>query len=547
MYLKKALVALMCLGMVMGMFACGAPSDSGSPSPSPENTDGEAEQSDSAQELSLPIVSDDSVTLTYMGNDVWCPNRSFKDGLAVQNEIEGRTGVHIEWEVYSSDLETVLQTRLAAGTDLPDLVEVPPFDSNIGVTRYANNGVLISLTDLIDQYAPDIKALYAKYPNLEAVSTSADGSIYAIAGFWGDINEVVPDYAMIRQDWLTDLGLDMPNTPDELFDVLEAFATEDPNGNGENDEIALVDRGILETRYLMTGFGFPQLANDGWYYADGATHYAPVEDGYRDMLAWLNQVYEAGLLDTDLEGTQYAEIITQDKCGVFCHDPSDNMMSYDSLVQATDPDCDYEYLPLLKPTDDSAEPVMSKRNYIWHYYGITKDCEYPEIAMQWIDYVYASEDGRMLYNYGIEGQTYTVDDSGEVQLTENVTNNAEFSSPFTALRSYGAWPCYFINDSAEAFLKIFEGTKVETVAKQYQGKMAEPYPQMLGTEEESNTYTEIWPDLDTYLDEMYTKFVIGEESLDNWDDYVQTCYDMGLQQIIDVKDGQYQRYQEIVG
>ena len=99
--------------------------------------------------LKLPICDPGSVTLTYMGNDTWCAGVSYNDGTAVQKEIENRTGVHIEWDTYSSDVETVLQTRLASLEGLPDMVEIPPFDSNVGVDTYSSNGVLIPLNDLI--------------------------------------------------------------------------------------------------------------------------------------------------------------------------------------------------------------------------------------------------------------------------------------------------------------------------------------------------------------------------------------------------------------
>ena len=144
--------------------------------------------------LNLPLCNPGEVTLTYMGNDTWCAGVSYNDGTAVQEEIEKRTGVHIEWDTYSSDVETVLQTRLASMEGLPDMVEIPPFDSNVGVDTYSSNGVLIPLNDLIENYAPNIQKLFDKYPALEAMCTSADGNIYALAGWWGDINEYVPDY-----------------------------------------------------------------------------------------------------------------------------------------------------------------------------------------------------------------------------------------------------------------------------------------------------------------------------------------------------------------
>ena len=497
--------------------------------------------------LKLPICDPGSVSLTYMGNDTWCAGVSYNDGTAVQKEIENRTGVHIEWDTYSSDVETVLQTRLASLEGLPDMVEIPPFDSNVGVDTYSSNGVLIPLNDLIKEYAPNIQALFNKYPALEAMCTSSDGNIYALAGWWGDINDYVPDYLYIRQDWLDNLGLEMPETVDELYDVLVAFKEQDANGNGNpDDEIPMATKnGIKQLYYLMTGFGYD--TNSLWYTDDnGEVHYAAVEDQYKDMLAFLNKCYSEGLISDDLDGTLLTQNITEDKVGIVCHDPADNMASSDDLALTSNPECDYEFMPVLQ-ANENGTAQMTKRGLTWHYYGITSACENPETAIQWIDYVYASEDGLMLYNYGIEGMSYEYDADGNIQFTDLITNNETYTSAFSALRSIGAWPTYFINDSGEAFMKIFEGTKVETACKDAYGNMEDPFPEMLGTAEESEVYTSVWPDLSTYLDEMFTAFVIGTESLDNFDKYVETAYSMGMQDIIDIKGAQYARYQEIVG
>lgn len=569
---KKLLSCLLTIACVSSMLAgCGSTGNtSGAADIAPAESKTEAAESNGTQEaeesapadastvnatgtvydlggLKLPLCDPGSVTLTYMGNDTWCAGVSYNDGTAVQKEIENRTGVHIEWDTYSSDVETVLQTRLASLEGLPDMVEIPPFDSNVGVDTYSSNGVLIPLNELIEDYAPNIRALFDKYPALEAMCTSSDGNIYALAGWWGDINDYVPDYLYIRQDWLNNLGLEMPKTVDELYDVLVAFKEQDANGNGNpDDEIPMATKnGIKQLYYLMTGFGYD--TNSLWYTDDnGEVHYAAVEDQYKDMLAFLNKCYSEGLISDDLDGTLLTQNITEDKVGIVCHDPADNMASSDDLALTSNPDCDYEFMPVIQ-ADENGTARMTKRGLTWHYYGITTACENPETAIQWIDYVYASEDGLMLYNYGIEGMSYEYDADGEIQFTDLITNNETYTSAFSALRSIGAWPTYFINDSGEAFMKIFEGTKVETACKDAYGNMEDPFPEMLGTAEESEVYTSVWPDLSTYLDEMFTAFVIGTESLDNFDKYVETAYSMGMQEIIDIKGAQYARYQEIVG
>jgi putative aldouronate transport system substrate-binding protein len=495
--------------------------------------------------VQLPLVEPGSVELTYMGNDTWAPNVSFKDGLPVQNEIEKRTGVHMNWDVYSVDTELVLQTRLAAGTDLPDIVEIPPFDSNIGVQRYADNGVLIPLSDLIDQYAPNIKRLFEEHPDLKAAATSPDGEIYGIPGYWGEINEVVPDWIMIRQDWLTKLGLDMPTTPEQLHKVLTAFKEQDPNGNGQADEVPIVTLNMLATRVLQTGFGFP--TNSSWWAEDGKVTYAPVDDRYEALLTYLHGLYQEGLISTDIEGTQRQDVVAQDRAGTYVHDPSDWLVGFDTLARTQAPDVDYEFTPVIAPDGGSTTPQLVKRDTFWHYYGVTKDAADPVTAMKWIDYVYGSQDGRMLYGYGVEGLSYELDADGKPQFTELITDNPDFDTPFLALRSIGAWPTYLINDPADAFVLTFAGTKVETIADEYRGKMLDPFPQVLGTDEEASVMSELWPDLETYLDESFVNFVIGNKPLSDFDAYVAQAKSLGLDEVIKVKQAQYDRYQELVG
>ena len=83
-------------------------------------------------------------------------------------------------------------------------------------------------------------------------------------------------------------------------------------------------------------------------------------------------------------------------------------------------------MPVIQ-VDENGTARMTKRGLTWHYYGVTSACENPEAAVQWIDYVYASQDGLMLYNYGIEGMSYEYDESGEIRFTDLITNNETYT------------------------------------------------------------------------------------------------------------------------
>lgn len=110
--------------------------------------------------------------------------------------------------------------------------------------KYGADGTIIPLNDLIDKHMPNLKALFDKRPDIKAIVTAPDGNIYSLpAGEeLGTGQEDIgsnPDFLYINQDWLKKLGLNMPTTLQEYHDVLLAFKTKDPNGNGKADEIPL--------------------------------------------------------------------------------------------------------------------------------------------------------------------------------------------------------------------------------------------------------------------------------------------------------------------
>ena len=110
----------------------------------------------------------------------------------------------------------------------------------------------------------------------------------------------------------------------------------------------------------MTGFGYD--TNSLWYTdADGGVHYAAVEDNYKEMLTFLNKCYSEGLISDDLDGTQLTQNITEDKVGIVCHDPADNMASSDDLALTTNPNCNYQFMPVIQK-DENGTAQMTKRS-----------------------------------------------------------------------------------------------------------------------------------------------------------------------------------------
>ena len=213
----------------------------------------------SGDAYTLPIGDGETDNLTVACLEGWYTAVSINDNLEIWQEIENRTGVKINWEA-SADYDTVMQPRIAAGSDLPDIFVVPPSMTNTGVYNLAHEGLIQPLDDLISQYAPDIQRVLDEDPELKNLLTAPDGHIYTIADTPKYVNDMVVANALfIRQDWLDTLGLEQPETIEDWYEVLTAFKNEDPNGNGIQDEIPLsgIDLASGLFSYLLSSYDLP--------------------------------------------------------------------------------------------------------------------------------------------------------------------------------------------------------------------------------------------------------------------------------------------------
>ena len=162
-----------------------------------------------------------------------------------------------------------------------------------------------------------------------------------------------------------------------------------------------------------------------------------------------------------------------------------------------------------------------------------------------VEFLY-SDEGYLLTNYGVEGESYTMVD-GEPQYTDLVINNPDGLSYFFASYVYatnaasGFFP--YINDMSRSFYnfndnqwQVFEDLKkISDCEYNYPA-----YANM--SVDETTAYAGIESDLSTYMDSTVLEFIVGTRDIDaEFDSFVETLYDMGLQDMIDIKQAAYDR------
>ena len=454
------------------------------------------------------------------------------------------TNVVPEWynlEEYGS----VIKAKIAGG-DIPDIVNIGGLGtgpSGMDLSQWSDDGILIPLNDLIDKYAPNLNNWWQTHKLQRFQHTAADKETYFVSYY------ELPSYNQtklsVNQQWLDALGLAVPSTVDEFYEVLKAFRDEDPNNNGKNDEIPLVTFGnfigvIIDAFGVQMGRGM-----EGWQMpaaAGGKITFAYTDPRYREALAYLNKLYSENLLDREYASAGYTETFEKAKLDImgsviiwinttFVL----NSMSPLSDSQATIPV--YKAIPPLKgPRGD--QRYIRSRTILSGGLAITNRAEHPEVAMRYIDFLRSSEEAIEAQNYGVEGITYNKV-GGRYELIDSPEN--PFSRTLEEIG--GRQPPY-----GQTVTKVGYDLRwpkwmppmVEALEQYY----IDTFPHVAAQLDEIEIQNRLYPDIQTYAKEMLEKFITGQESLDTFDEYVATLNGMGVDELLKVKQAQYDRYTE---
>ena len=163
--------------------------------------------------------------------------------------------------------------------------------------EYGPQGAFLPLNDLIKEHAPNIKAFFDARPEIWDAVVANDGNLDPIGYFPDD------DYGrgyFIRQDWLDALDLKIPQNVDELYDVLVAFKTRDPNGNGIADELPYFARHGSEVYRLVTLWDGRSSGSDcrmDFYVENGEIVHGYAQEAFRTGIRNLAKWYQEGLIN----------------------------------------------------------------------------------------------------------------------------------------------------------------------------------------------------------------------------------------------------------
>ena len=489
-----------------------------------------------------PIVNE-AITLRVMGEKH--THHADWASMYVFQTMQELTGIQLDFEMVTDAASySEKKNLILASGDLPDFFYRGRL-TNADVINNAAIGYIIPITDLIDKYAVNLKAVFAENPDAEKMHIFPDGEIYSI-GQIGYASTQINNFWWINTLWLDSLGVSTPETMPELYTALKAIKEGDPNGNGDpTDEIPAVGGGnhAAMIEFLMGGFGLNSHGNKEFDLVDGVFTYSKSTETYKKTLQFVRTLYQDGLLDNEFFTKTQKECIAQISEGIvgsyFANNP-------DSFGVTADHYDDWVAMPVLRGEGYEGNiyyPVGAALNGT-NCFAITCLNEYPEATIRWVDYFFGDEGNTMLHG-GIEGETFVFNEDGSISYTELITNNPDGLTTNQAIGQYSPWPGGNIPRVMTAGLdpspKNYEvSNKARELNKQFAG---ESVWAVILSLEETDAVSTISTDLTNYVAEMTAKMVTGDQEVDAlWDEYIKTLDSIGLAEYLEVYEAAYQRW-----
>lgn len=482
----------------------------------------------------------------------WCKNNANAyidsyNNVGTFQLMQEKTGTKVTFEHPVVGQEAEQFNVLIASGDYPDLIEYDWSKYPGGAIKAVSDGVIISLDEYInEEKMPNLTKLLNENPEYLKVTKNADGSISTFPSLVESSKINAFFGPTIRKDWLDKLNLKMPETIDDWHTVLTAFKTQDPNGNGQADEVPFVDDSLASCQYFAAAFG----AGTGMLLnKSGKVVYSPMTDEFKNYLSTMHQWYEEGLIDHDYASQNRKSIdykMTADIGGSYIGYTGSQMGNY---VKAKENDSSYKLSATQWPKGNDGKAYcgnedMKQVKNPYAQLAITSSNKNVDETIALIDWLY-SDEGAIAKNYGIEGKSYTKTDNG-LEYTDEIMHNSEGKDPVAALVPYaipiwGFSGTVMLDDAYDKISRSYDEQK-EAASLWREADTSLLLPPLAFTAEESEVISNVWNDVHTCTQEYFAKVILGSASTDNFDTYVSQLKTMGVDKVVEVYQAAYDRY-----
>lgn len=500
---------------------------------------GSEEKKDAAEfnEEGLPIV-EDQVTLEFVSPKA--PLAPNYNEMEIIQTLEDMTNVHIEWNNIPEDGYEEKKNLMLASGDLPDAFYGANL-TDLDIVKYGKNGTLIPLEDLIEEHAPNIQKLFERRPEIKSMVTAPDGHIYTLPRAEEAGLGAVPNFTSINKAWLDQLGLDMPTTLEEYKEVLVAFKEQDPNGNGEQDELPVSFMYNFWTGNfgdMFAAFGIPDNTEHR-IVRDGEVIFTAVQPEFKEAVDYYHGWVEEGLIDK--------ESFTQDVSQYFAKGKGERYGSYIwwETAEVVGPELrdDYVLLPPLEgPNGDVLVGRANNSDYARGAFAITSENKNPEITMRWVDQLYDTKMSAQV-NWGPIGTIF--EEEGDKLVLKEQPDDVIMGELRQKVAPNG--PIAILKEDFENTVEMEPRAKqrLEDLNEIYAPHLAEEnYPMIFFTPEELDELNRLEVDIKEFVNQKKATWLMKGGVNEEWDQYVDQLKAMGLDRMMEIYQDGLDRFNE---
>ncbi|NHI17395.1 extracellular solute-binding protein [Microbacterium excoecariae] len=463
----------------------------------------------------------DSITWMTMLHTPTTPD----PGSPVELALEEHTGMDIEFQwVPDASKDEKINAALASDS-LADIVSL---------TNITNTSVRQALTS--GQFW-DVEEYLDEFDNLSQIDPQTldaariDGELYGVP-----FQKPKARYGvLVRQDWLDNLGLEVPHTIEELGEVARAFAEDDPDGNGEDDTTGFIDR---EESFLV---GFRSLA--GYFGAgqkftvtdDGTVVPAFTTDAFQDAMEWYRELYEDGGVNGEfvtMAKQNQQDAIARGTGGIVVTGLFE-AKNYMNIALSADPDTPMAWALVNDVTyEDVPRRILTDTNGgMGGWLALPKsrvaDEEDVRAVLGFIDKLIEPE-AFTLMTYGIEGTHYSIDDADVVTIEDQGLWEREVQ-PYSSSR-----PSEIVMTFNDTTPYVNEGN--EKMAENDEFVVTDPTLPLT-----SETYNQSWSSIEQQANDAYNQYIVGQIDMAEYEAVIDSLGAQGLDQITEEFTAAYEQ------
>ena len=486
-------------------------------------------------------------------------NRENQAVWAAAKKLWNDAGIEIDFEciVDSDQYKTTIQTRLATQTDIPDMFYggYTPVEDLLDM---ADNGLLTKVNDVMELSAGPAKDFwYGGFGDTARnLLSDPEGNWYWLPRI--QLNQLNGENAgtsigmTIRLDWLNKLGLAVPTNLDEFTAAVRAFQENDMNGNGVKDEVIVEDASRFGCG-INLWFGIPTCdgTSIGCNLTEDRVESAWYTPAIKEYFTYINQMVNEGLISSDFIGTDNSDsaLLTNDQVSGEEYYPVGTYLEA-TMRAGNNPDA---YLIGIMPFDavEGVSGFYSEETpyLVYLRYCISGNANLENVA-KLLDVLY-DDDCSLLMRWGVEGVNYEVNEDGtNHRLNAGQSANQMGEHGAATFNNFLKFllPDYNYNERAEEISRTQEAGWVEKGEYEFATAGYKPLTPndntgyyALATAEENEIIAEYSTDLETTSREIAAKLALGEYSVDDMDTYIEELKEVGLDEILAVRQAQYAR------